>query len=383
MSQANDAWYVRLPDGRVLRAKSTEAVRHHLNTGRLPRDIWVRRTQDEEWANLEEVPDFADVFGVGPTRGRHDRTPATPEYSPPESLWSTPTASGARGRDDRMQLQTVGVRGMVEELLNAMDSTLVRVKLRVACLAALVATFTLTLAGIFAPEVGPPWDVLVWIGAGLAVLIDTAIASALLTQMTFVELSHSRPPRWIDAKAGMGQNVTRLALTYLLVIGVPLLIFFLLPLVPKKLFPAGGTGVEMVTGVVMIVELILLVVLGPLLGFSLLLGPVLVVEDLPAGRGVREWWQFARQHFTRLFLYEALAAALAGVASLPLIFPVAVLAPSLLGPGFGEAGSIGLAVIRLTLSILAGLALTPLVAYLVVANVFVYLNLRYEQGLRR
>jgi hypothetical protein len=380
MSQASDVWYVRLPDGRVLRAKSTEAVRHHLNTGRLPRDVWVRRTQGEEWANLEEVPVFADVFGVGPTRGRPDRTP--PESSPPDSSWPTSTASGSRGRDDRMQLQTVGVRGMVEELLNAMDSTLVRVKLWVACLAALVATVTLTLAAIFAPALAP-WDLLVWIGAGLVVLIDGAICSALLTQMTFVELSHSRPPRWADAKVGLGRNATRLALTYLLVVGVPLLILLLLPRVPSRLFPDKEPGYETVTGVVMVLEVILVVFLGPLVGFSLLLGPVEVVEDVPAGRGAGEWCRFVRQHFSRLFLYEALAAALAAVASLPLIFPVGVLAPSVLGPGVGEAGDVWLPIIRLTLSVLAGLALTPLVAYLMVANVFVYLNLRYEQGLRR
>jgi hypothetical protein len=382
MSQANDVWYVRLPDGRVIRAKSTEAVRYHLNTGRLPRDVWVRRTQEEEWAALEEVPAFADVFGLGPVRGRGEPEPAAPADAPATPPWWNSSAAGpATSRDDRLQLQTAGVRGMVEELLNAMDSTLVRLKLRTACLAAVVATGTMALANLFSP----PWDLAVWIGAGLIVLIAGSLCSALLTQMTFVELSHARPARWSDATLGLSRNATRLAFTYLVLIGVPLLIILVLPRLPGWLFSseesAGARAV--VSGVVMVLDIILVVLLGPWVGFSLLVSPILVVEDYTPGRGMREWWQFVRQHFNRVLFYEALAAALAGVACLPLIFPVAVLAPSVLGPGVGDMGVLWISIIQITLSLLAGLALTPLVTYLVVANVFVYLNLRYEQGSRR
>jgi hypothetical protein len=382
MSQVNDVWYVRLPDGRVIRAKSTEAVRYHLNTGRLPRDVWVRRTQEEEWASLEEVPAFADVFGLGPVRGRGEREPAAPEV-PQTPLWWTASASGATSRDDRMQLQTVGVRGMVDELLNAMDSTLVRLKLRTACVTALVTTGTLALAGVFSSVLAGPWDLVLWIVAGLVALVAGSIGSTLLTQMTFIELSHSRPARWADATAGLGRTATRLAVSYLLLVGVPLLIILLLPRIPGWFLSAEGSAGQVLAGILLVLDLILIVFLGPWVGFSLLLGPILVVEDVSAGKAIREWWQFIRQYFSRVFFYEALAASLAAVVSLPLIFPVAVLAPSALGPGVGEAGGFWLSIIQITLSLLGGLALTPLVAYLLVANVFIYLNLRYEQGMRR
>jgi hypothetical protein len=44
-----DVWFIRLPDGRVVRAKSTAAVRHHVETGRVPTDIWVRRRGEDDW----------------------------------------------------------------------------------------------------------------------------------------------------------------------------------------------------------------------------------------------------------------------------------------------------------------------------------------------
>jgi hypothetical protein len=272
---------------------------------------------------------------------------------------------------------------MVEELLNAMDSTLVHLKLRTACVTALVITGTLALAGVFSSLLAGPLDLGLWIVAGLVVLVAGSIGSTLLTQMTFIELSHSRPAHWADATAGLGRNATRLAISYLLLVGVPLLIILLLPRIPGWFLSPEGSAGQVLAGILLVLDLILIVFLGPWVGFSLLLGPILVVEDVSAGKAIREWWQFIRQYFSRVFFYEALAASLAAVVSLPLIFPVAVLAPSALGPGVGEAGGFWLSIIQITLSLLGGLALTPLVAYLLVANVFIYLNLRYEQGVRR
>jgi hypothetical protein len=89
-----------------------------------------------------------------------------------------------------------------------------------------------------------------------------------------------------------------------------------------------------------------------------------------------------RQHFSRLFFYEALAVSLAGLLTVPLVLPVA-LAPLVLGtsalPSLGPPQE----VLEISLSLLTGVALTPLIAYLVVANVFTYLNLRYQVGTGR
>src|SRR5262245_56553459 len=113
MSQASDAWYVRLPDGRVIRARSSEAVRHHLGTGRIPLDSRVRRTPEDEWATLEWTQEFADVYtellhGAAPTEGA------------PRAAGGLPRRASLASRLDPLQLETVGIRGAVEELLAAL-----------------------------------------------------------------------------------------------------------------------------------------------------------------------------------------------------------------------------------------------------------------------
>ena len=65
MSPTPDAWYLRFPDGRVLRAGSTEAVRHHLEHGRIPPDSRARRDPGEPWVPLGRTPAFADLVRSG------------------------------------------------------------------------------------------------------------------------------------------------------------------------------------------------------------------------------------------------------------------------------------------------------------------------------
>ena len=122
----------------------------------------------------------------------------------------------------------------------------------------------------------------------------------------------------------------------------------------------------------MIVE----VVLWPIVGFALLLPPILVVEDCSIGKALSLWLRLLRRDMGRVFLYEALALGLGLAATLllalpwlalfiyePVDFPQLLPAPS---PSRGR--------------VLAGLALAPLLAYLMVANVFIYINLRYESA---
>ena len=61
MSEAADFWYIRLPDGQVLRAASTAIVRQHLEAGRIPAGSMVRRTSDGEWVTLGWTREFADL----------------------------------------------------------------------------------------------------------------------------------------------------------------------------------------------------------------------------------------------------------------------------------------------------------------------------------
>jgi hypothetical protein len=70
-----------------------------------------------------------------------------------------------------------------------------------------------------------------------------------------------------------------------------------------------------------------------------------------------------------VYLYQALAFASAAALALPLLAPVLLAARNPLGLSAGEA---------VPFLLLAAEALTPMLSYLLVAHVFIYLNLRYE-----
>ncbi len=386
MSPVDDVWYVRFPDGQVVRAQSTEAVRRHLISGRIPRGSLVRRTPDEEWTSLEWVPELSTVYADEPT-GPHGE----PLISESEALAlrdrpASSSAAPARSRrdlaqGDSLQLQTVGARGMVEALLQALDSTLVPKKLVLACLVGLLSAVVLILARYFSPAWDWPWTWVPLAGEALLLLLLGTLGSVLLAQATYVELSQARSARWADAWRGWLRSTIRLFFAHLVILGVPIALLVLLPLVPGWLaFEETGTeAAEALAAVVLVLCLVLWALFGPLLGFSMLLGPILVVEECSTGMALRFWGRFLRQHLSRLFCYEALAVSLAAMVTVPLVLPLAV-AASLVFAGpvpFGRAmGDVG----GSTLILLTGLALTPLIAYLVVANVFIYLNLRYQVG---
>src|SRR5262249_11649543 len=60
MSQA-DFWYIRFPDGRILRAASTIILRQELSAGHIPLGSTVRRSPEDEWVSLEWTQEFADL----------------------------------------------------------------------------------------------------------------------------------------------------------------------------------------------------------------------------------------------------------------------------------------------------------------------------------
>jgi len=113
---------------------------------------------------------------------------------------------------------------------------------------------------------------------------------------------------------------------------------------------------------------------GRLRGYlALLLGPTVVIEEGSLSQSLGSWGGLLRRHLVRVVFYETLAAAVAFVLSVPFVVPVVLAA----GPALGDnvvAQATGYAV-----AVLLGLAVAPALAYLTVANVFIYLNLRYEQ----
>src|SRR5262245_24505210 len=206
MSQVSDTWYVRLPDGRIVRASSTDAVRHHMQSGRIPLDSRVRRSPEEEWATLEWTSEFADVW----TRLSHQTDTAGADREAPGV--GLPRAANIASRLDPHQLQTVGIRGAVEELLAALDSTMVRVKLRIAGITGLLLGMASAIMYLVAtdPQAPNPWWT--WLIYGGAMVLFTTLCQAVLIQMTYGEISHLRPARWQDGMTGLPGNLLNIAL---------------------------------------------------------------------------------------------------------------------------------------------------------------------------
>jgi hypothetical protein len=265
-----------------------------------------------------------------------------------------------------MQLETVGVRGMIEQLLAGLDHTFIRTKLWLAAVCGVGVCLVGVLAARFVGTLDWWADGLLWSGLGLILLWAVSACFALITQMTVLEISHLRAAQWGEAVRGMGRHTRCLMCVYLVAGGGVAALLILFRWLPTWLVQqpdldlAGGA----LAAVLLIVGLVLEVILWPTLGLLLLLAPIVVVEECSAGQALQQWWRLLREHLGRILLYEALAAALAGVAALPFAFPVALASWGL--PPLTELLE---TVAGVTLGVLGGLALTPLIAYLVVANV--------------
>ena len=98
----------------------------------------------------------------------------------------------------------------------------------------------------------------------------------------------------------------------------------------------------------------------------------MIVEDASLPSLLLQWGRLLGQHLGRVLLYEALAAVLAILATLPFAIPVALAAVG------WRAMADAAPATSYTLYILAGLITGPALAYFAVANVFIYLNQRYE-----
>jgi hypothetical protein len=373
MSNVIDVWFIRFPDGRVLRAASTTVVRQQLGAGRIPAASTVRRGPDEEWVSLGWTEEFADLVAARPVANGGTPAPAAPSARRPR-----PPAgehAGLSSRLDPTHLQTVGVRGLVEELIAALDGTLVRRKLTFALLGALILGLLAALMPLRLADFGKPGTELLWALAAAVVLAVGALVTALLTRMTFVELSRLRPARWREVASGLPALAVRVAVAQFLVMGGTLAVIGLLRRLPAEVLPPGtdevsaarqwGATVAVAAGVLAEVAL------WPVFSFALLLAPLLAVEGVSVATGLVQWFRLVRGNLGRVFLYEALAAGVGLVATLPLFLPLLAFAGRFEDPRFDSAVTVARAVF-------IALALAPLFAYLVVANVFIYLNLRYE-----
>jgi hypothetical protein len=379
MKEHYDPWFVRLPDGRTIKAKSTASVRHHVEAGHIPLNSLIRRDSEEEWVALVWVAEFADL---GKSAGMISHTTSA-------AGGFAPHRSGVSARLDPLRLQTVGVRGLIDELIAALDSTLTRSKMVPAFVAAV-----LLCAGVYsAPALlqslfdAPAWVQQVVVAAFIIVVLS--ILNALLAKLTHLELSAMRPARMREALKSFGAYFIPVLIANVLVAGCGLMLIALIQNVPHWTADALRDG-QMAAGArpfVTIPVLALVYVLSALIwivvGLCWLLTPAIVVEESSWLTGIREWRQLLRDHFGRVVVYEGLALMLGVAISLPLALAASLAlyggpaAHSAWPNGSGEDVTWYVGVLR---SSIYGLASAPLIALLPVANVFIYLNLRYEQG---
>jgi hypothetical protein len=385
MKEHYDPWYVRLPDGRTIKAKSTGSVRHHVEAGHIPLNSMVRRDPEEEWVALVWVAEFADLASPS---ARAMAPPAPAPEAPPQPGTGR---SGVSARLDPMRLQTVGVRGLIDELISALDTTLARTKM-VPAFAASILVFVGMYAAhlvhrrVFAGE-GPGW-LPTAVGAAFAVLV-LSVLNALLTRLTHTEVSTMRPARLRDALAGLFRYAVPVVLANALVAGGALLLLFLVSHVPVwvadelRRAEVSETVRKAVMAPVQVVATLLAVLAWLVVGLCWLLTPAIVVEDSSWLAGIREWRQLIREHFGRVLVYEGLALMLGLAVALPVTAAVslALYGRPTVVPGWPSAPDTGAGWAHAgVVAVLEALTAAPLLAVLGVANVFIYLNLRYEQG---
>jgi hypothetical protein len=208
--------------------------------------------------------------------------------------------------------------------------------------------------------------------------------NAVLAKLTHLELSAMRPARLGDALGARSGYIVPVLVANAVVAGGGLVFLWVLYQLPgwtADWVRDAGTGREAVRVSVLAVVLLLSVLTWLVIGLCWLLTPAIVVEDSSWLAGVREWRQLLSDHFGRIVVYEGLTVLLGVAISLPLTLAVGLAfggPPGLLPPWpvpAGDAGWPGGVV-----AAIHGLAAGPLLGLLPVANVFIYLNLRYEQG---
>jgi hypothetical protein len=372
MNSTDDVWYLRFPDGQVHKMATTAKVRHYLALGRIPLGSMVRRSREDEWVAMEWSAEFSGAFQehlAGDTRVRSaaDR----PELAGARNHADEPATVGSRL--DPAQMQTLGVQQLINELLAALDSLWIRKKLLVVTLSGLIIGFVFALFRLTYIELETLGSGTGWALAGGALLLVGAACIGLLTQLTYVELSQLRPAKWSEGFIRMGRLTVRVALVQVLVVGLLVGLGVLLHWLARSQPAARGTllGWTDIAAVASLLGALLAeVALVPLFCLSLLLAAILVVENCSIWKALRQWRELVARDRGRILLYEALAFSIGALVTVPFIVPLLVVGIVPVDP------RLSLVVVFLR-DLLFGLALTLLLGYLTIANLFIYLNVRY------
>jgi hypothetical protein len=362
MPTATEIWYVRLPSGRTIRARTADVLRRHLRAGRIPPESRARRSGEKTWQPLARIAAFADA--MPPKR----RAPAVKRAAVKRAATRPASGNGSESRP-------LGVRGLIGELLGALDSTLNRTKLTIGALTGIGLAIGWIAFELAAELPAGLESVAGYTTLSLFVLAVVALASVLLTRITVIELDRHRRAQGAELVAGLWGNFLRVLVAQGLVagamIGLLLGVRAAIPWLAASDFGDVSWLRDGFGAALAVLRVLLEVLCLPVLGLAVVqLGPLLVIEEHSLWTSLCAWAGMLRRHLARIYLYEALALMPALVLALPML--------ALLGVAGYSIGDTMSVLERDTLLILGGVALTPMIAYLIVANVFIYINLRYE-----
>jgi hypothetical protein len=387
MSSA-DFWFIRLPDGRVLRAASTAVVRQELGSGRIPAGSTVRRSPEEAWVAIEWTREFSDVAAErrAAEAQQHEQAGQRRDSHP-----AVPRTRTVASRLDSERLRQVGVHDLIQELQAALDSTLVAPKLLIAAVAGLALGILATVMETGAFDLGNQWlnlgaidglrnhwlDLVV-VFAVVGVVFS--LAAGLLTQLTYVEVSRLRLARWREGMSGLGGLAVRILIGLAVVSAGAWGLIALLRWLPFWLLPSReapeATLRDVLPGAVLAAGMAFEACVWAVLSTAPMLAPLLVVERCSIVGAVVRWLSLLRRHLGRVFLFEALAVGFAIVMTLPF---VALWVP-LRGMYVPERLILAWVCAR---NLLAGIVGGLFMAYVIVANLFIYLHLHYTLDPRR
>jgi hypothetical protein len=386
MSQI-DFWYVRFPDGRVLRAASTSILRQELTARRIPLGSTVRRSPSDEWVSLEWTQEFADLVeelaAHPPVIERQPAdTSSIPETDGLRSTNATAEHFATVGsRLDPARLHLVGVRGYLEELLAALDSALVPKKLLLGLIAGLLLgiLFLLERASWF--ERDSRWLTTAWSLFAVCMVVFAGLVG-FITRLTYVELARLRPARWREGLNGLGSLTFWIIVSKLIVWGAAGALIVLLRWLPYWAVSPGDGAANpnqpALSGTALVLSMVVEALLYPVFSFWFLMPILMVVSGSKALGGLRQWLALLRRHLGHVFLYQTMAIGLGALVTAPFLL---LIAPLFL-PTFYPPVDLH-EVARSTRLLLLGLACTPFLTYWITANVFIYLNLRYGAGSQR
>ncbi|MEZ6141399.1 MAG: hypothetical protein R3B84_12580 [Zavarzinella sp.] len=405
MKEHYDPWLVRLPDGRTISAKSTAAVRRHMEHGVIPKNSMARRSPEDEWRELEWIAEFADLIHGGPRLIAPEPRPlpkefeaeeesitseeAKPHHATPPPLHRSGSSSSntttSTGMHDPLRLQSVGVRGLVDELLTAFDAALKSHKLLTSALWCAVVAFTIVILGYFAFRITEA----IWLTKLITYSVSLAAAAGLFTlisKQAHEEATTAKRVSPMQAIRGIVPEFVQVLLIMLAIYGGGFLVLYLLNLAPEQISKLVSNLSDNLASIVTTLLVIVLKIISIVVVLIMLLGtfaiPIRVVEQANPKQIISDWIQLLKVHRQRALIYQAGAIMTSLVAAIPTIIPIYLtmsFGPSM--PRNESALSTFFPIFTQAFDTsLYAFAFGPALGYYIVANLYIYLHLRYEHS---